>query len=533
MKKAIRYLRFSDKSQSHSSIERQELYTDQWLKNNNVELVDTFIDRGKSAKTFDRPDFNKLQEFIRKHYRSVDYLLVDQLDRFSRDAGDAIKMVKKLQVEFQIQIVSVTEGITYDYSTPGSFFRTGLQLLLAEEDNINRSIKARGGVYTAKAKEGRFVYSAAPFGYCKVGYGKDRHLEIDKEQGKVILFIYESFINGAPFYEIAKKARQMGFKVNGNSAIQKVLSNPVYAGYQYVKPHKEYPGGLFKAIHDPIVDYVTWQNVQQKLKVPEKTRVVLDSELPLRGVLKCYCGKLLTGAPSKGRHGKYYYYYKCNKTNHININAKRAHEQLEKILSLMSLPADMAKKIKRESKIAMDLRLKNDSQLLKDNEKELVEVEKKLMAIEEKWITNEINRETYERWFEKLSISRRSLTDSIKKMNMGQSHFYSLLERNLDKLSSLDAVYKFADIAEKQELLRIMFGGTLYYNEGLFRSSFVLEFLASRLAEIQAMGVFKYEGKFIGETPELNFERIAPLLNFLENLNGKKIDKRQMNRKMQ
>jgi hypothetical protein len=37
------------------SIERQELYTDQWLQFNNVELADTFIDRGRVCKTFDRP----------------------------------------------------------------------------------------------------------------------------------------------------------------------------------------------------------------------------------------------------------------------------------------------------------------------------------------------------------------------------------------------------------------------------------------------------------------------------------------------
>ena len=133
MKRAIRYLRFSNLGQSNGSIERQELYTDQWLQYNRVDLVDTFIDRGHSAKTFDRPDFIKLTAFITKHQKNVDYLVVDQLDRFSRDAGEAMTLVKKLQKQYSIQIVSVTEGITFDYDTPGSYFRTGLQLLLAEE----------------------------------------------------------------------------------------------------------------------------------------------------------------------------------------------------------------------------------------------------------------------------------------------------------------------------------------------------------------------------------------------------------------
>lgn len=43
--------------QSNSSIEAQELCTGQWISSNNVELIDIFIDVGKSAKTFERPDF--------------------------------------------------------------------------------------------------------------------------------------------------------------------------------------------------------------------------------------------------------------------------------------------------------------------------------------------------------------------------------------------------------------------------------------------------------------------------------------------
>jgi site-specific DNA recombinase len=84
MKKAIRYLRFSHDGQSNSSIEKQELYTAQWIERNQVEIVDTFIDAGHSAKTFDRPDFIKLQAFVEQYHQMVDYLVVDQMDRFSR-----------------------------------------------------------------------------------------------------------------------------------------------------------------------------------------------------------------------------------------------------------------------------------------------------------------------------------------------------------------------------------------------------------------------------------------------------------------
>lgn len=495
MKKAIRYLRFSDKHQSNGSIERQELYTDQWAKNNQVQLVDTFIDRGKSARTFDRPDFKKLEAFIRKHYRSVDYLLVDQLDRFSRDAGEAIKMVKKLQMEFSIQIVSVTEGITYDYSTPGSFFRTGLQLLLAEEDNINRSIKVRGGLYTAKAKEGRYVYKNPPYGYYKDGVGKERHLVINEREAEIVRYIYDAYLNNVPIYIIFDKAREMGFSRNGNEAIQRVLSNPVYAGMQYVEPFKDYPGGLFKALHQPIIDYVTWQNVQFKMKKVDKPKVTVIDELPLCGVLKCHCGKLLTGAPSRGRWGGYYYYYKCNKTTHLNLSAKKAHQQLEEIFDLMSLPENIIRAIKDESDTAVNLRIKNNKSLLAEKQRELACEEKKLLSIEEKWITNTINHETYQKWYNIITNNMLSLNAAIGRLNQNQDKVYTKLYENLERLTNLGYIYRHAETLDKQELVRLGFDNNLYYQNGLYRTPTMIEELSHNYLIMKEKGLLIYEKK--------------------------------------
>ncbi len=97
MKKGLRYLRFSSVGQSHGSIEFQDMSTLPWFTQNNVQLIDTYIDAGFSAKTFDRPDMAKLTSFISKYYKQVDYLVVNEMDRFSRDAGEALTMAKMLQ----------------------------------------------------------------------------------------------------------------------------------------------------------------------------------------------------------------------------------------------------------------------------------------------------------------------------------------------------------------------------------------------------------------------------------------------------
>ena len=495
MKRAIRYLRFSQLGQSNSSIERQELYTDQWLTNNKVELVDTFIDRGKSARTFDRPDFNKLKAFIDKHYKSVDYLLVDQLDRFSRDAGEAMSMVKLLQKKYAIQVVSVTEGITFDYDTPGSFFRAGLQLLLAEEDNINRSIKVKGGVYTAKAKEGRFLYKTAPFGYRKEGERKERRLVVVESEAKIVRFIYDAFIRNMPIYKIKEKAYEMGFDRKGNMVIEKLLKNPAYVAQLHVDAYKNYPGGLFPANHEPIVDMTTWQLAQEKLKRPIKKRAIIDDDIPLRGILKCHCGNPISGAASRGKSGKYFYYYKCRHSRHNNVSAIKAHNQLLGAFGLMSLPERLVTDIRNSCRSSVDTEMKTNSEKLIEKKRELKEAEDKLFSLEEKWINSEVTKETYDRWYSVYHHNVFNLNATIERLSKDQGKVFQILEKNIYMLSDLGYVYTQSDTMLKREFVNLVFDNNLYYQEGIFRTPTMLQIFTHKALEMKEKGYLIYEKK--------------------------------------
>tara|TARA_R110002033_G_scaffold46226_5_gene90731 strand:+ start:1586 stop:3109 length:1524 start_codon:yes stop_codon:yes gene_type:complete len=495
MKRAIRYLRFSQLGQSNGSIERQELYTDQYLQYNNIQLVDSFIDRGKSAKTFDRPDFIKLQAFIAKHYKSVDYLLVDQLDRFSRDAGEAMSLVKQFQKKYSIQIISVTEGIVFDYDTPGSFFRAGLQLLLAEEDNINRSIKVRGGLYTARAKEGRFLTREKPFGYSKVGEGKQRHLEVNEIEAKIVKTIYDMYLRDVPLYKIKEIAYQSGFDRKGNMAIDRVLANPVYAGLVRVEPFKDLPGGLFPAIHEPIVDKTTWTMVQSKMKKIDKVKVVIDDEIPLRGVVKCHCGTPLTGAPSRGKSGKYFYYYKCKHSKHNNISAIKAHEQFLNVCDLMSVPERQIKEIRDGSYSSIEQEVKANKKKVADKKHELEEVQQLLNAVEEKWFRDEINKDTYERWYSTYSDHILTITAAIERLSPNQGKAFEILDRNLDLLGDIKHVYTRSDTLQKREFVKMVFNGNLYYQEGIYRTPTILDIFSHNASKMEEKGCLIYKKK--------------------------------------
>lgn len=490
MKKVIRYLRFSSLGQSNGSIEAQELCTNQWILNNNVELVDTFIDVGKSAKTFERPDFIRLKEFVSKYHKTVDYLLVDQMDRFSRNAGEALTMIKDLQKKYMIQIVSVTEGITFDYEVPGNFFRTGLQFLLAEEDNINRSIKVRKGLYTAKAKEGRFIGSVPPFGYRKSGMGKDRHLAVDEIESEIVKYIYKSYLKNVPLYIIKKEVHDMGFNRKGNVAVEKILKNPVYAGLLEVEPFRDLPGGLFTGVHEAIIDNRTWTLVQNKINEPKGTRSILDENLPLRGILKCHCGNPLTGAPSRGKSGKYFYYYKCKFPRHNNLSAVKIHDQLLAILEVITFPQIMIDKIVRGCKMKINKELNSRRLKIFRNEKQLEELERKLSVIEEKWIVGEIKRVSFEKWNLEYSNKIVKLKIAIEKLKTILIRTVKLLDQKLDLLIDVKQIFSLATLLHKRELIKLLFSNNLYFLNGNYLSYNITAPLEYKQLLIEERGFF-------------------------------------------
>lgn len=462
MKRAIRYLRFSQKGQSMGSIERQELYTDQWIQHNKIILIDTFKDEGKSARSFDRPDFKKLQHFVAKHHKNVDYLLVDQLDRFSRNAAEAIAYVKDLQKQFNIQVVSVTEGIMFDYDTPGSFFRAGLQLLLAEEDNINRSIKVRGGIYTAKAKEGRFIYKTAPFGYIKTGLGKERTIIIQEEQASIVRYIYDAYLQNVPLYKIKEKARELGFDVKGNMAVERVLENPTYAGLIKAAAFKDLPGGFFTGNHEAIIDVTLWRIVQEKRKPDKRKRISIDDNLPLRGVLHCFCGLPITGAPSTGRSGNKFFYYRCTHSSHAHLSAKNTHGQIGKILANLNVPEEIKSQVVQRAKTAYKKELVEISKRAEKFRRLLEETNNSLTSLEYKYINNEVNAETYHKWqhiFQK-RMAEHSSRIAILSSNLAQAD--TILLSKLACISDLAKLFQLADTIQKRKLIEMVFLTTLF-----------------------------------------------------------------------
>ncbi|NLU95675.1 recombinase family protein [Chitinophaga sp. Ak27] len=96
------------------------------------------------SDTFDRPNWNALEEFLQKRRDLVQYLVVLELDRFSRELTKALQKIDELYQKYKIRVVKVSEPISQDSSSPSSFLMRGIKLLIANHElNLIRSRTAQ------------------------------------------------------------------------------------------------------------------------------------------------------------------------------------------------------------------------------------------------------------------------------------------------------------------------------------------------------------------------------------------------------
>jgi site-specific DNA recombinase len=476
-KKSITYLRFSNDGQSNSSIERQDIITENWRNNNDVENCGIYKDEGFSARTFDRPDIKKLFSFLTTN-RNIDYLIVSDLTRFSRELGDAVNMVKNIQHTYNIKIVSAGRNAIYDVNDSTSYFMMALEFLIGNTENLKRSSDINGGIYAAKKKEGRYVHGA-PYGYKNIRLENNKPgIAPDEKTAHIVQFIFHAFLQNTPLNEIRKQANTLGFNQKSNSSITRILTNKIYTGLIHVKAYKEYPEEWVRGIHIPIIDHTTFNAVQQKL-VKKNPKQIINDAMPLRGVLKCWCNQPLTGAPSRSKTGRYYNYYKCNVSSaHNNISAIKAHDQLNEVWKYMSLPHRIIYSVRERSEQMLEERLKENSRLISIKASELKKVEADLQSMEEKYIGNRIEFDTYQRWYTQFSTQRIQLQSQLQHLRKDENETWFLIETELEKLTDLNYIYGAATTIQKQQLIRIGFDSRLYYRQGIYRTPYIMPVLS-------------------------------------------------------
>jgi site-specific DNA recombinase len=467
---AIGYVRKSKKDQSNYSLEYQENSIREYCVRNQVELGEIYVDDGESSYTFDRPDYQELERFIKLHKRKVRYLIILDHDRFSRNLPEALLKIDQLESKFGLKVVATNELLDIDPTDPSVFIQRAFKYLIANQELFTIRRRARMGIRQAQ-ESGRFV-SRAPFGYINTREegNKKSILVINEVQAYVIRKIFRDYLSGVPPYLIHQSAKKMGFPLSGNEAIVRALRNNLYAGLVRVCATDKQPERFVKGVHEAIITEEQYWRAQEMMDEKRPMKPQPRKEFPLRGILKSSCcnGNMTAGF-SKGKKN-YYLYYRCIKHSNLNISGNLLHDKYEQLISHLYFRMDQVEKIVNYIKEELIKVSAVRKQELNAKKQQLTTTERKLQSLEDKVLDDIINGDTYKKGYKKFSIEIARLKSEINDLSEDLTVKAQEQIELIPELLRLPELFRRGTLNQQHSILNRVFKQGLTFKDGGFRT---------------------------------------------------------------
>lgn len=324
---AVIYARYSSDNQREESIEGQIRECMEYAKRNGMTVVDTYIDRALSAKTDNRPNFQKMIKDSSKQL--FKYIIVWKLDRFSRDRYDSAHY-KHLLKKNGVRVLSARETIAE--GSEGILLEAVLEGY-AEYFSADLSEKVLRGM-TENALKCMNNGSGTPLGYY---VDEEQHLQIDEKKSPFVREIFQRFADGETTKSIIADMNACGASITVKvkksrdgrksyerpltyNTVRRMLSNRKYIG-EYRFRDIVIPNGVPAIIEQELFDKVQ-KRLEQNRKAPARHKAEDDYLLTTH----LFCGKckaMMVGESGTSHTDKVYRYYKC-------ANQKRKRNNCDK-----------------------------------------------------------------------------------------------------------------------------------------------------------------------------------------------------------
>lgn len=343
-----------------------------------------FCDDGFSGTNFNRPQFVKLMEAVRRG--EINCILVKDLSRFGRNYIEVGNYLEKVLPFLRVRVISVNDG--YDSADPNCMgsLETAFKSLLNDLYSKDVSVKVKNGK-RATALQGKFQNPWAPYGYVKSGHNKSV-LEVDPEAAPIVKRIFALFLEGMGTVEIARTLNEE--RIPTRSVHKKKSGDPMrwqYAGEEnywtaaavhYILIDERYIGSVVygrlmaKSLashrtvkaptenvivvpdrHEQLVSHSDFYKVQSLIRKQEHYE---KSDRPLVGKIKCgVCGHAMPLRTAKEPYfvcGTKWYAsdYTCSDMRYtqeelFHILVSALHSQLQAVIQLEAIiKAKSAKK---------------------------------------------------------------------------------------------------------------------------------------------------------------------------------------------
>ena len=284
-----------------------------------------YIDEGVSAKTTNRPEFQRMIKKAKANPTPFKVILVHKFDRFARNREDSVVFKSLLRRECGIRVVSITEQLEDDKF---SVILEAMLEAMAEYYSLNLADEVKKGM-TEKARKGGFL-TRPPYGYRIDEEGKSPVIVPDKAEK--VRIIYKRFLEGNSLYSVMKYMNTLdGDYVFTTIRVKYILNNPMYCGLirwnmrdsnnKYkVKDQEEWI--ITEGQHEPIVSKEIFNKAQDRLiRIKPKIKPAEVTTSLFSGIVRCSnCGSVLTKRERKYPSGTIKTWFQCNGYNKSNCN---------------------------------------------------------------------------------------------------------------------------------------------------------------------------------------------------------------------
>jgi len=354
------YIRLSrDESYSDSdSIDNQIKLADYYCENNDLEIIEKYIDNGYSGTTFDRPGFQNILRDI--ECGLINTVIVKDLSRLGRNYIQVGYYLHYYFPDRNIRFISINDDFdSLKHDNIMERLDVPLKNMMYDHMAYETSVKVKKSLRINK-ENGNFVGSSVIYGYLK--NPKDKHkFIIDKEASYIVKKIFNMILLGKSRKEIAEHLNNKNvltpslYKLSNEipnneelicskkwnaEIVNRILRNETYTGtlIQNIKTKSNYRTDKLIDVnkdewiitenhHEPIISKDKFDEVQQILN--RKTKVNKNDDIDLfSGYLKCsHCGSGLVIKKSKNQI--YYYcssYIKDKSCLKYSINKKKLEQ---------------------------------------------------------------------------------------------------------------------------------------------------------------------------------------------------------------
>ena len=225
--RAVYYCRVStDDENQATSITNQKEESINVIKENHWELIDGYVDEGKSGTTTKkRTEYNRL--FKDMETDKFDIIVIKSQDRLMRNTKEWYFFIDKL-VQYNKKLYFYLERKFY---SPDDALITGIKAILAEDYSRSLSKNINNAHRKRQETGSNVVITSKTWGYDKI----NKTVVINEKEAEMVRFIYEMAVQNHGSRTIAKMLQDYGYyNHDGNKiaeqTVRRIIRNPLYKG---------------------------------------------------------------------------------------------------------------------------------------------------------------------------------------------------------------------------------------------------------------------------------------------------------------